>query len=65
MIIINLSNLAASFLSITALITIKVVYDHTRIASYWRWGSKSVGQLHMQLLVPDGRSVGLAGGHAQ
>jgi hypothetical protein len=44
MIIINFSkpfSSIASFLSITALITIKVVYDHTRIASYQHWSSES------------------------
>jgi hypothetical protein len=34
----------ASFLLITGFNHNKV-YDHTRIASYWRWNSKSVGQL--------------------
>jgi hypothetical protein len=46
----------------TASFTIKVVYDHTRIASYRHWGARSAGLLHIRLLTLDGRSAKLAGG---
>ena len=46
----------------TASFTIKVVYNHTRIASYRHWGARSAGQLRVWLLVLDGRSAKLAGG---
>jgi hypothetical protein len=55
----------ASFLLTTASITIKVVYDHTRIASYRHWSLKSAGQLRFRLLVLNGRSAKLAGGFAK
>ncbi len=38
------------------------MYNHTGIASYPHWPSKCVGQLHVWLLVLDGRSAKLAGG---
>ncbi len=38
------------------------MYDHTRIASYRRWGAKSAGLLRVRLLALDGRSAELAGG---
>jgi hypothetical protein len=46
----------------TALFTIKVVYDHTRIASYRRWGVRSAWLLRIRLLALGGRSAKLAGG---
>jgi hypothetical protein len=52
--------LTASFLFTTTLFTIKVVYDHTRIASYRRWGARSAGQLRVRLLALDGRGAELA-----
>ncbi len=51
----------ASFLLTTALYTIKVVYDHTRIASYWHWGARSVGG-RVRLLALDSRKAEQAGG---
>jgi hypothetical protein len=54
--------LTASFLLTTASFTIKVVYDHTRIASYRRWGERSAGLLRLRLLALNGRSAKLAGG---
>jgi hypothetical protein len=51
----------ASFLLIAVLYTIKVVYDHTHIASYRHWGARSVGK-RVQLLALDGRNAELAGG---
>jgi hypothetical protein len=41
---------------------IKVVYDHTSIASYQHWGVRSAGLLRICLLALDGRSAKLAGG---
>ncbi len=52
----------ASFLLTTASFTIKVVYDHTRIASYRNWGARCAGLLCARLLVLEGRSAKLAGG---
>ncbi len=52
----------ASFLWTTASFTIKVVYGHTRIASYLHWGARSAGLLRIGLLALDSRSVKLAGG---
>ncbi len=52
----------ASFLLTTASFTIKVVYDHTHIASYRHWGVRSAGLLHVRLLALDGRSAELVGG---
>jgi hypothetical protein len=52
---------AASFLLIAALYTIKVVYDHTHIASYQHWGARSVGK-QVRLLALDSRNAELAGG---
>ena len=40
---------------------IKIVYDHTRIASYQRWCLGNVGR-PVRLLAHDGRNAGLAGG---
>ena len=45
----------------TASFTIKVVYDHTRIASYRHWGARIAGPLRVQLLALDGRDAELAG----
>ncbi len=42
--------------------TIKVAYDHTRIASYRHWGARSAGPLRVRLLALDGRNAELAGG---
>jgi hypothetical protein len=53
--------LTTSFLSIAASYTIKVVYDHTHIASYRRWGARSVGK-RVHLLARDGRDAELSGG---
>ncbi len=52
----------ASFLLTTASFTIKVVYDHPRIASYRHWDARSARRLRVRLLVLDGRSAKLAGG---
>jgi hypothetical protein len=52
----------ASFLLTPASYTRKVVYDHTHIASYRRWGARSVGSLRVRLLALDGRDAELAGG---
>ncbi len=49
------------FPATTASFTIKVVYNHTRIATYRCWSSRSAGQLRIRLLVLDGRSAKLAG----
>ena len=46
---------------IAASYTLKVVYDHTHIASYRRWGARSVGK-QFWLLALDGRDAELAGG---
>ncbi len=54
--------LTAGFLLTTPSFTIKVVYDHTHIASYRHWGAGSAGQLRVWLQVLDGRSAKLAGG---
>jgi hypothetical protein len=51
-----------SFLLTTTSFTIKVVYDHIRIASYQHWGARSAGQMRVRLLALDGRSAKLAGG---
>jgi hypothetical protein len=51
----------ASFLLTTASFTIKVVYNHTCIASYPHWGARSAGEC-VRLLALDGRSAKLAGG---
>jgi hypothetical protein len=50
-----------SFPLIAASYTIKAVYYQTRIASYWRWGARSVGK-RVWLLALDGRNAELAGG---
>jgi hypothetical protein len=55
-------NTTDSFLLTTASYTKKVVYDHTHIASYQRWGARSVGSLPIWLLALDGRDAELAGG---
>jgi hypothetical protein len=44
-----------------ALYTIKIVYVHTRNASYRRWGARSVGK-QVRLLALYGRDAELAGG---
>ena len=54
--------LSAPILLTTASFTIKVVYDHTRIASYRHWGARSAGLQRIRLLALDGRSAKLAGG---
>ncbi len=54
--------MTASFLLTTVSFTIKDVYDHTRIASYRRWGERSAGLLRLRLPDLDGRSAKLAGG---
>jgi hypothetical protein len=46
---------------ITAWHTIKVLYDHTHIASYWHCGARSVGR-GVRLLALDNRNTELAGG---
>jgi hypothetical protein len=46
---------------IAASYTIKVVCDHTHIASYRRWGVMSIGK-RVGLLDHDGRDADLAGG---
>ncbi len=51
----------ASFPLIAASYTIKVVYDYTCIASYVRWGARSVGR-RVRLLALYGRNAELAGG---
>jgi hypothetical protein len=65
MIIINFClnplGLTASFLLTSASFIIKVVYDHTRIASYPHWGVSSAGERE-RLLALDGKSAKLAGG---
>jgi hypothetical protein len=38
------------------------VYYHTHIASYRRWGARSVGSLRVWLLALDGRDAEVAGG---
>jgi len=58
----GLNLITASFPLTTASFTIKVVYDHTRIASYRHWGARSAGQLCVGLLALDGRNVELAVG---
>jgi hypothetical protein len=50
-----------SFLLIAASYTIKVVHDHTHIASYRHCGVRSVGKRN-RLLALDGRNAELAGG---
>ena len=40
---------------------LKVVYDHTRIASYRHWGARSVGG-RVRLLALDSRNAEQAGG---
>ncbi len=51
----------ASFPLIAASCTIKVVYNHTRIASYGRWSARSVGK-PVRLLAFDSRSAELPRG---
>jgi hypothetical protein len=46
---------------IAASYTIKVEYDHTRIASYGHWGARSVVK-RVRLMALDGRNAELAGG---
>jgi hypothetical protein len=46
--------MTASFLLITALFTIKVVYSHTGIALYRHWGTRSAGE-RVKLLALAGR----------
>ncbi len=46
---------------IAASYTIKVEYDHTRIASYRHWGARSVVK-RVRLMALDGRNAELAGG---
>jgi hypothetical protein len=53
--------LTANFPLIAAWYTIKVVYDHTHIASYQHWVVRSVWK-RVWLLALDGSNAELAGG---